>query len=155
MKIILVGAGRMGQEIAARLVEEGHDITVVDNDAGRLGEVSNCVDAMVLFGSGADYTVLAEAGVGDADLLIAVTSDDSVNMLCCLTGGILTGFEHPHFDELSCGKCISGLLNQLRTNAVFPHLQDGIQIRCYAAQLRPLFTGQHGNPPFRFPANKS
>ena len=58
MKIILVGAGRMGQEIAARLVEEGHDITVVDNNAGRLGEVSNCVDAMVLFGNGADYTVL-------------------------------------------------------------------------------------------------
>ncbi|HIS16774.1 MAG TPA: Trk system potassium transporter TrkA [Candidatus Scatomorpha merdavium] len=86
MKIILVGAGRMGQEIAARLVEEGHDITVVDNNAGRLGEVSNCVDAMVLFGNGADYTVLTEAGVGDADLLIAVTSDDSVNMLCCLTG---------------------------------------------------------------------
>lgn len=86
MKIILVGAGRMGQEIAARLAEEGHDITVVDNDAGSLGEVSNCVDAMVLFGNGADYTVLAEAGVGDADLLIAVTSDDSVNMLCCLTG---------------------------------------------------------------------
>ncbi len=86
MKIILVGAGRMGQEIAARLAEEGHDITVVDNDAGRLGEVSNCVDAMVLFGNGADYTVLTEAGVGDADLLIAVTSDDSVNMLCCLTG---------------------------------------------------------------------
>ena len=43
MKIILVGAGRMGQEIAARLVEEGHDITVVDNNAGCLGEVSNCV----------------------------------------------------------------------------------------------------------------
>ncbi len=77
----------MGQEIAARLVEEGHDITVaVDNNAGCLGEVSNCVDAMVLFGNGADYTVLTEAGVGDADLLIAVTSDDSVNMLCCLTG---------------------------------------------------------------------
>ena len=86
MKIILVGAGRMGQEIAGRLAEEGHDITVVDNDAGRLGEVSNCVDAMVLYGSGADYTVLTEAGVSEADLLIAVTSDDSVNMLCCLTG---------------------------------------------------------------------
>ena len=86
MKIVLVGAGRMGQEIARRLAEEGHDITVIDTDTDCLEEISTGVDAMVLYGNGADYTVLTEAGVGEADLLIAVTSDDSVNMLCCLTG---------------------------------------------------------------------
>ena len=86
MKIILVGGGRMGQEIARRLADEGHDITVVDNNAECLEEISTGVDAMVLYGNGADYNVLTEAGVADADLLIAVTSDDSVNMLCCLTG---------------------------------------------------------------------
>lgn len=76
----------MGQEIARRLAEEGHDITVIDTDTDCLEEISTGVDAMVLYGNGADYTVLTEAGVGEADLLIAVTSDDSVNMLCCLTG---------------------------------------------------------------------
>ena len=76
----------MGQEIARRLADEGHDITVVDNNAECLEEISTGVDAMVLYGNGADYNVLTEAGVADADLLIAVTSDDSVNMLCCLTG---------------------------------------------------------------------
>ena len=77
---------RQGQEIARRLAEENHDITVVDTNADCLEEISTGVDAMVLYGNGADYTVLSEAGVSDADLLIAVTSDDSVNMLCCLTG---------------------------------------------------------------------
>ena len=63
MKIILVGGGRMGQEIARRLADEGHDITVVDNNAECLEEISTGVDAMVLYGSGADYNVLTEAGV--------------------------------------------------------------------------------------------
>ncbi len=86
MNIVLVGAGRMGREIAFRLADEGHDITVVDNDAGCLEQVANTIDAMTLLGNGADYSVLSEAGVADADLLIAVTNEDAVNMLCCLTG---------------------------------------------------------------------
>ena len=86
MNIVLVGAGRMGGEIAIRLADEGHDITVVDNDAERLEQIANTVDAMTLLGNGADYSVLSEAGVADADLLIAVTNEDAVNMLCCLSG---------------------------------------------------------------------
>ena len=54
MKIVLVGAGRMGQEIARRLAEEGHDITVIDTDTDCLEEISTGVDAMVLYGNGAD-----------------------------------------------------------------------------------------------------
>ena len=86
MNIVLVGAGRMGGEIALRLADEGHDITVVDNDEECLERIANTVDAMTLLGNGADYSVLEEAGVAEADLLIAVTDDDAVNMLCCLTG---------------------------------------------------------------------
>ncbi|HIS66775.1 MAG TPA: Trk system potassium transporter TrkA [Candidatus Scatomorpha merdipullorum] len=86
MNIVLVGAGRMGGEIAIRLADEGHDITVVDSDAERLEQIANTVDAMTLLGNGADYSVLSEAGVADADLLIAVTNEDAVNMLCCLSG---------------------------------------------------------------------
>ena len=86
MNVVLVGAGRMGGEIAIRLADEGHDITVVDSDAERLEQIANTVDAMTLLGNGADYSVLSEAGVADADLLIAVTNEDAVNMLCCLSG---------------------------------------------------------------------
>lgn len=86
MNIVLVGAGRMGGEIAIRLADEGHDITVVDNDADCLERISTSVDVMTLQGNGADYSVLTEAGVAEADLLIAVTNDDAVNMLCCLSG---------------------------------------------------------------------
>ena len=86
MRIVIVGAGRMGREIALRLSDEGHDITVVDEDEENLESVSNSMDVMTLPGNGADYSVLSEAGAGDSDLLIAVTNDDAVNLLCCLTG---------------------------------------------------------------------
>ena len=86
MDIVLVGAGRMGREISLRLAEEGHDITVVDSDEHCLEQIANSVDVMTLEGNGADYSVLSEAGVSEADLLIAVTNQDAVNMLCCLTG---------------------------------------------------------------------
>lgn len=86
MNIVLVGAGRMGKEMAFRLTDEGHDVTVVDSDEDCLEQLSNTVDVMTMLGNGADYSVLSQAGVSEADLLIAVTNDDAVNMLCCLTG---------------------------------------------------------------------
>ena len=85
MEIVLIGAGRMGQGLAGRLIEEGHNLTVVDRVADKLEHISNYLDVMTLQGNGADYETLTEAGAGDADLLLAVTSDDAVNMLCCLT----------------------------------------------------------------------
>ncbi len=85
MEIVLIGAGRMGQGLAGRLIEEGHSLTVVDWDADKLEHISNNLDVMTLQGNGADYESLTEAGAGEADLLIAVTNDDAVNMLCCLT----------------------------------------------------------------------
>ena len=86
MKIVIVGAGRMGREIALRLADEDHDITVVDTEEENLESVSNSIDVMTLLGNGADYSVLSQAEVGTSDLLIAVTNDDAVNLLCCLTG---------------------------------------------------------------------
>lgn len=85
MDIVIVGAGRVGHEIAARLSEEGHSVTVIDNDEGQVSYISDSIDVMTVLGNGADYTVLAGAGVGQADLVIAVTNNDAVNMLCCLS----------------------------------------------------------------------
>ena len=84
MNIVIVGAGRMGREIAFRLADEGHDITVVDNDAGCLEQVANTIDAMTLLGNGADYSVLSEAGCGRSALsafLEKLTPKDNVHVI--------------------------------------------------------------------------
>jgi trk system potassium uptake protein TrkA len=84
MKIIIAGAGRIGYSIAQELAKENHDITVIEQNEIRLKDVSNNLDVLTYHGDAAGYDILVEAGVKDADLLIAVTRDDAVNLLCCL-----------------------------------------------------------------------
>ena len=83
MKIILVGCGTIGASIVSNLVSEGHDIVVVDSNASFLSEITNVYDVMGLQGNGADSDVLEEAGAKDADLFVAVTGSDELNMLAC------------------------------------------------------------------------
>ncbi len=84
MKIIIVGGGKAGAAMAHALVNEGHDITILDYKADRISEISNNNDMMGLIGNGLNYSALADAGIEDADLLIAVTGSDEQNLLCCL-----------------------------------------------------------------------
>ncbi len=84
MKIIIVGCGNVGATLAEQLSKEGHDITVVDTREQLIENVSNANDVLGLVGNGASYNVLTEAGVSEADLLIAVTGFDELNLLCCL-----------------------------------------------------------------------
>ena len=84
MKIIVVGCGRIGEALVARLNEESHDITVVDDDPAKVRAVANKYDAMGVVGNGATREVQREAGVDRAELLIAVTGSDEINLLCCL-----------------------------------------------------------------------
>ena len=83
LNIILVGGGNVGITITERLSQEGHHITVVDEDAGIVKQVSDTYDVMGIVGNGASYSVLLEAGVENADLIIAVTPSDELNLLCC------------------------------------------------------------------------
>lgn len=83
MKAIVVGAGEVGFHVADRLSREGHDIVVVDHNADRLDYVQAHIDVGVLEGNGASPSVLAKAGIKTADLLVAVTSIDEVNLVCC------------------------------------------------------------------------
>lgn len=83
MKIVMIGVGKVGKKIAERLLEENHDITVVDNDPVRLNALLGTHDIMCVQGNGAIYGVQTEAGVDKADVVIAATPDDEVNMLCC------------------------------------------------------------------------
>ena len=84
MRIIIVGCGKVGSELAGQLSAAGHDLTLIDLSERRLDELSNTYDLATVKGSGTSYHVLREAGVQDTDLLIAVTTHDEINLLSCL-----------------------------------------------------------------------
>lgn len=83
LKIIIVGCGKVGQTLVEQLCNEGHDITIIDRNTTRLQEITNLYDVMGLNGNGASYGVQMEAGIENADLIIAVTGSDELNLLCC------------------------------------------------------------------------
>ncbi len=82
MKIIIAGAGKVGSSVAALLAEEGHDITVIDRDPDTIQTLSNILDVICVEGSATNSEVLREAGAEKADLLLAATEEDEVNMIC-------------------------------------------------------------------------
>ncbi len=84
MKIIIAGCGKVGFVLAEQLNEEGHELTVIDSNEEKVGEVGNTLDVMAIQGNATSYRVQLEAGVEDADLFIAMTGKDEVNLLCCL-----------------------------------------------------------------------
>ena len=83
-QIIIVGCGKVGRTLAEQLQEEDTDITLVDISQQKLTSLCDDVDAMGVLGNGASINVLMEAGVETADILIAVTGSDELNLLCCL-----------------------------------------------------------------------
>ena len=84
MNIIIVGCGKVGASLVERLSAEGHDLVVVDISAKKVEELSNKYDIMGIVGNGASFAVQQEAGVEKADLFIAATTADELNLLCCL-----------------------------------------------------------------------
>ena len=86
MKIVVVGSGEVGYSVAQTLSEDGHDVTVVEENEERAGVVDNELDVIVVRGNGARPHVLEEAGVFpgcDVDILVACTDHDEVNILAC------------------------------------------------------------------------
>ncbi|MGI6036708.1 MAG: NAD-binding protein, partial [Limnochordia bacterium] len=86
MRVIVVGAGEVGYFIAAKLSEEGQDVVVIDQCPQALEKVGENLDVLTVLGSGGHASVLERAGAKEADLLIAVTETDEVNMISCLLG---------------------------------------------------------------------
>ena len=86
MKVVIVGDGKIGNNLASLLVEEDHDVTVIDCKAEALKKTLSSQDVMCIEGNGATAEVQIEAGVKKAGLLIATTPHDELNMLCCLIG---------------------------------------------------------------------
>ncbi|MDH4419754.1 MAG: Trk system potassium transporter TrkA [Acidovorax sp.] len=89
MKIIILGAGRVGQSVADSLVSERNDITVIDTDAARLRDLESRFDLRGVVGNGIEPAVLAEAGAEDTDLLIACAAQDETNLVCCKIAQLL------------------------------------------------------------------
>ena len=86
MKILIIGAGKVGYNLALNLSKENHDVIIVDNDQKALDRAEENLDVLCLKGNGVSTHILIEAGIHETDLLIAVTNSDEVNMVCCLTG---------------------------------------------------------------------
>lgn len=93
MRIVIVGDGKVGVTLTEQLSREGHDIVIVDNNEQVLRDSVEQFDVLGILGNGASLSVQKEAGVGVSDLLIAATSGDEVNLLCCILGRKL-GVKH-------------------------------------------------------------
>lgn len=83
LSIIIVGCGKVGHTLCGRLVREGHDVTIVDTNERVIRDTTEIYDVMGIRGNGASLRVLEEAGAAKADLVIAVTGSDELNLLCC------------------------------------------------------------------------
>lgn len=84
MQIIIVGCGKVGLTLARQLGKENHDIVLVDTNQKKLQSLPEDIDALCIPGNGASINSLMEAGIANADILIAVTGSDELNLLCCL-----------------------------------------------------------------------
>lgn len=83
LKIFIVGGGKVGVTLVDQLSSEGNDITIIDNDATVVSDITNEYDVIGFVGNGASYSVQKEAGIDGCDLFIAVTGSDELNLLCC------------------------------------------------------------------------
>jgi trk system potassium uptake protein TrkA len=86
MRVIIVGAGKVGYGLAEKLSSEDHDITIVDINSDVVKKVGDQIDVICIKGNCLSTKVMIDAGVKEVDLLIATTTRDEINMICCLTG---------------------------------------------------------------------
>ena len=84
MKILIVGAGAVGFNLAMQLSKEGHDISVVEKSQDLVRRISEKLDVRVVSGSASSPTILEAAGIKDTDILLAVTNSDAINMVACM-----------------------------------------------------------------------
>ncbi len=86
MKIVVVGAGKVGYSLAQRLAQDQHDVYVIEKNGDRIKNLENSLDVNLVQGNGSSISLLQEIGIADMGMLIAVTDSDEVNMLACMLG---------------------------------------------------------------------
>ena len=122
MKIVVVGCGKIGTVILSSLVAEGHDVVAIDNNPTVLNEVTTIHDVMGVCGNGADCDTLEEAGAKDAELIVAVTDSDEMNMLSCFMASrmgashTIARIRNPEYNDNSLGFMLKHLELSLAIN---------------------------------------
>lgn len=137
MKVVIVGAGEVGFHVASRLSHENKDVVVIDKDSDAIRRISDNIDVQVIVGSGSSPVLLEDAGIKEAEVLLAVTNSDETNLVACLVANIVSPYtkklarvrnadfdqyhatfrDHaPHIDtlinpEIEVVKTIDGLMN--------------------------------------------
>jgi trk system potassium uptake protein len=84
MYVVIMGGGRVGLRLASSLVTAGTDVTLIENDSSLCGNAAAELDALVICGNGTDVKTLEEANISDADVFVAATGNDEVNLLSCI-----------------------------------------------------------------------
>ncbi len=97
MKILIAGAGKVGRAVTEELSSEGHDLTLIDRNADLLESIQGSYDVITIEGNAASATTLQEADIDKADLLIAATNADEINMLACITANAM----NPNIDTIA------------------------------------------------------
>ena len=92
MKIIIIGAGDVGFNIAQRLSEENHDVVVIEKDPVKIRSVQNAIDVQAIEGSGTNPSILREADIKESDIIVAATDNDEANLISCFYAQHLTDF---------------------------------------------------------------
>lgn len=84
MKTVIIGGGKVGSALASQLTKEKHDVTLIDNSRRVVKRIGESLDILAMYGNGADLSLQRQADIGNADLLMAVTPQDELNILCCI-----------------------------------------------------------------------
>lgn len=131
MRIVIVGDGKVGYYLTQRLTSENHDVVVIDSNPDVLRESLEKFDVMVVNGNGASLQIQKKAGVAESDLLIAATSSDEINMLCCVLARKLGC---PHTIARVCNSEYTEQLRFMRTE-----LGLSMTVNPYATAAREIF----------------
>jgi len=121
MRILIIGGGQTGAHLAEKFCEDDHDVVVVDSDEEALAELDTHLDLMTVHGNGADPSVLEEADIERADLLVAVTDRDDTNILACIfarargvgrtvarvSSSSYSASRHIHFERLGVDRLVN------------------------------------------------
>ena len=92
MKVVIVGAGEVGFHVASRLSHENKDVVVIDKDSDAIRRISDNIDVQVIIGSGSSPALLENAGIKEAEILLAVTNSDETNLVACLVANIISPY---------------------------------------------------------------
>lgn len=157
MNIIIAGCGKVGKMLAANLHREGHNVTVVDQDATKLKSFVAKYDIMGVLGNCATHTTLEEAGIKEADLMIAVTGSDELNMLSCVLANryetrTIARVRNPaYFDDASYLKDELGLAMIINPEYTTAKEIAGILSFPAAINIEPFMGGKVEILKFRLP----